>query len=205
MRSNPPGRLSHQMQALLEKTAGKGASLGEIIDFFSRRSHAALMVLFSVPLCLPVGIPVLTTALGLTLACVGLFLALGREPRLPQVLRAKTVSHEKLAHIVERLVWITSRMERWLHPRLLALATNGPVIRLHGVFAMAMALLSAVPVSLPFNNMVAALPILLLGLSLLERDGLLVIVSYLAAIPCLLYYFGLVFLGIEGFKHLMGL
>ena len=162
------------------------------------------MVFLSFPLCLPVGIPVLTTVLGLTLVFVSLSLVLGRKPWLPQVLRAKSVPHERLAHIVERLIRISRRMERWLHPRLLILVANRPVICLHGVFTIAMALLAAIPVSLPLNNMVAALPILLLGLSLLERDGALVIVSYLAAIPCILYYGGLAFLGVKGLEHLMG-
>ena len=205
MHDSAPGRLSHQMHALVEKMDGKDASLGEILGSFSRRSHAVLMVFLSFPLCLPVGIPVLTTALGLTLVFVGLFLALGREPWLPQRLRAKTISHERLTNIVDRLLRITKRIERWLHPRLLILATNGPVIRLHGVFAMVMALMAAIPISLPLNNMVAAVPVFLLGLSLLERDGILVIVSYVAAIPCVLYYAALAFLGLEGFEHLTGL
>jgi hypothetical protein len=40
-------------------------------------------------------------------------------------------------------------------------------------------------------------------ISLLEEDGLLVIVSYLAAIPFLLYYAALVFLGYAGFARFM--
>jgi hypothetical protein len=45
---------------------------------------------------------------------------------------------------------------------------------------MSMGLLAAVPHPLPFNNIVAALPILLLGYSLPEKDGIMGIVSYLA-------------------------
>jgi hypothetical protein len=77
------------------------------------------------------------------------------------------------------------------------------MMRIHGCFIMLLGLVAAIPLPLPFNNPVAAFPVLLLGISLLEEDGLLVIVSYLAAIPFLLYYAALVFLGYAGFARFM--
>ncbi len=76
-------------------------------------------------------------------------------------------------------------------------------MRFHGLFVVAMGLLAAIPLPLPFNDLVAAFPLLLLGFSLLERDGLMVIVSYLAAIPCLVYYGTLACLGQAGFSYLI--
>jgi len=38
------------------------------------------------------------------------------------------------------------------------------------VFVMSMGLVAAIPLPLPFINLVAAYPLLLLGLSLLEKD-----------------------------------
>ena len=192
------------MRALLEKADGKDMLFGEVLGSFSRRSHAVVMVFVSFPLCFPVGIPVLTTSFGLTLALVGLFLALGRNLWIPRRLRDKVVPYERLAHIVERLLRVAERIERWLHPRLLPLATNGPIMRVHGVFVLIMGLTAAIPIPLLGNNLVAALPTLLLGLALLERDGVLVIVSYVSSIACVLYYGALVYLGRAGFQHLMG-
>jgi hypothetical protein len=81
---------------------------------------------------------------------------------------------------------------------------NSKAIRLHGLFAMFMGLLAAVPLPLPFNNMVAALPILLLGFSLLEKDGVMAIISYFAAIPCFIYYGTLFHVGNAAFQRLLG-
>ncbi len=75
--------------------------------------------------------------------------------------------------------------------------------RIHGIFVMILGLVAAVPLPLPLNNLVAAFPVLLLGLSLLEKDGLAAIVSYLSAIPCLIYYGALLYLGYAGFEHLV--
>ena len=93
-------------------------------------------------------------------------------------------------------------MERWFHPRLFILGSNGPIVRLHGSVILLVGLIETLPLPFPFHNMVAAVPALLLGLSLLERDGILVVVSYLSAIPALIYYGGLLFLGREGLKFL---
>jgi hypothetical protein len=193
------------MRAVLEKADGKDIEFGAIISAFSRRSHAALFVFLSFPLCIPVGIPVLTTILGLTLGMVGFLLAIGREIWMPKSIAAKVVPYKKLANAIERLLRTSRRMERWFHPRLLFFSTNSRMIRIHGLFIMLMGLTAAIPLPLPFNNLVAALPVLLLGLSLLERDGVLVIVSYLTSIPCFIYYGTLLYFGHVGFERLMRL
>jgi hypothetical protein len=199
-----PYGLSRQMLAILEKADGNDMALGKIIATLSPRSHAVLIVFLSFPLCLPIGIPVLSTTLGVTLGFVGFLLAIGREIWIPKSIAAKVVPYKRLSNVIERLLRTSGRMERWFHPRMLFFSTSSRMIRIHGLFVMLMGLTAAVPLPLPFNNLVAALPILLLGLSLLERDGALVIVSYLASIPCFIYYSGLIYLGHAGFQRLMG-
>jgi hypothetical protein len=147
---------------------------------------------------------VLSTTLGLTLGLIGFLLAIGRDVWIPKFISIKSIPYKRLSSVIERLLRVSARMERWFHPRMLYLATNGKMMRIHGLFIMVMGLTASVPLPLPFNNLVAALPILLLGLSLLERDGLLVIISYLASIPCFIYYGALIYLGHAGFERLMG-
>jgi hypothetical protein len=197
-------KLSHQMMAILAKANGNEISLGTVIAILSRHNHAMLMVFLSFPLCLPVGIPVLSTTLGLTLGLVGFLLAIGREIWIPKSMAAKVIPYKRISSVIDRLLRASKRMERWFRPRMLFFATNSRMMRLHGIFIMLLGLTASIPLPLPFNNLVAAFPILLLGLSLLERDGALVIVSYLASIPCLIYYGALIYLGHAGFERLMG-
>jgi hypothetical protein len=196
--------LSLQMLSILEKAQGNDIALGSILETFSRSSHAALAVFLSFPLCLPVGIPVLTAILGLIVGLVGFLLAIGREIWLPKSISAKGIPYKSLSHVIERLLRASNRMERWFHPRMLFLATNSQMIRVHGLFIMILGLIASFPIPLPLNNLVAGFPILLLGLSLLEEDGLLVIVSYLASIPCFIYYGALGYFGYAGFQRLLG-
>lgn len=179
--------------------------LGKILEILSRHGHALLLVFLSFPLCLPVGIPVLSTTLGLSLAFIGLLLCIGEHLRLPRYLAARTIPYKRLLNVIERLIRVADRMERLFHPRLLPVAMNTKLVRIHGLFAISMGLLAAVPLPLPLNNMVAAMPILLLGFSLLEKDGVMVITSYVAAIPCFLYYGTLTYVGYAGFQRLIGM
>jgi hypothetical protein len=197
------GGLSHQMLAVLAKADGNSIALGSIVTSLDQCSHAMLIVFLSFPLCLPVGIPVLSTTLGLTLGLIGFLLAIGRDIWIPKFIAAKVIPYRRLSYVIERLLRASKRMERWFHPRMLFIATNGKMLRIHGLFIMLMGITASVPIPIPFNNLVAALPILLLGLSLLERDGLLVIVSYMSSILCFVYYGALFYLGHAGFERLM--
>jgi hypothetical protein len=196
--------LSRQMLSILEKADGSGITLGTIIAALSRQSHAVLIVFLSFPLCIPVGVPVLSTTLGIALGLVGFLLAIGRDVWIPKTMAEKFISYKNLSYVIQRLLRASKRMERWFHPRMLFFATNGQMLRVHGIFVMLMGLTAAIPLPLPFNNLVAALPILILGLSLLEQDGVLVIVSYMASIPCFIYYGALIYFGHVGFERLMG-
>jgi hypothetical protein len=196
--------LTNQMLALLDKADGKSINLGTVVSAVSSRGHAMLIILLSFPLCLPVGIPILSSTLGLALGLVGLLGGIGCEIRVPKSIAAKEITYSRLSYVIERLLRISAWIDRWFRPRIPFLATNSAMIRIHGFFVMFLGVLAAVPLPLPFNNMVAALPILLLGISLLEKDGLLAVVSYLAAIPVLIYYGALVYLGYAGFERLMG-
>jgi len=196
--------LTTRMMVLLERADGKSIDFGTVISVVSDGSHAVLMVLLSFPLCIPVSIPVLSTSLGLALGLVGFLMAVGREIWIPKRIAAKVVPYERLSHFIRRLLHVSSRIDRWFHPRMSFFAKNSSIMRIHGVAVMLLGLMAAIPLPLPFNNLVAAFPILLLGFSLLEKDGLLVIISYIAAIPFFIYYGALLYLGNAGFRHLMG-
>jgi hypothetical protein len=197
--------LTHRMMVLLEKADGNSIDSGTVISVVSGGSHAVLMVFLSFPLYIPAGIPVLSTSLGLALSLVGFLMASGRAIWIPKRIAAKVVPYDRLSHVIEHLPGVSSRTDRWFHPRMPFFAKNSSMMRVHGIGVMLLGLVSAVPLPLPFNNFVAAFPVLLLGLSLLEKDGLLAIVSYIATIPFFIYYSALLYLGNAGFRHLIGL
>jgi hypothetical protein len=192
---DPPITLSEEIRALLHKADGKPMALGAIIKSFPRRSHAMLLVFLSFPLCLPVGIPILTTLLGPAVAFVALFLLFGRTPWLPRRFRERPIPYARLESACNRLLRTLKRLERWLHPRIEVLSGNVHIVRIHALVILFLALVISIPLPILFANLVAALPIFLIALGLLERDGHFIIAGYIAVVPTAAFYVGLVLLG----------
>jgi len=190
---------------LLAKADGGDVRLGEIFEPFPVRGHAFMIVLFSFPLSLPIAPPFLGGPFGLVLAFLGLYLALGRKPRLPRFLRERPIPSHRFHGFVRKLIRVAKMLESFLRPRILLLTSMPWVRRCHAIYILLMALLLALPVPLPvpFSNTVVALPIFLTGLGLLERDGFFVLLGYAAALPCIIYYGGIVWLGQEGVEMLL--
>jgi hypothetical protein len=196
--------LSGQLLGVLEKAAGNDMELGTVVATLSRQSHSVLLVFLSFPLCIPIGIPLFSTTLGLMLGLVGYLLLIDRSIWIPKSFAAKLIPYSALSRVIGKLLRVSRWAERFFHPRMPFFVKDRRMLRMHGFFVLVLGLAAAVPLPLPFNNLVAALPILLLGFSLLENDGLLVIVSYLASIPFFIYYSALIYLGHAGFERLMG-
>ena len=197
-----PG-LSEELRVLVGELQNTDVSYNAVLRRLSRGGHAFLLVLLSFTLCFPVGIPVVTTLLGLLCAMVGLFLFLGQPPWLPKKLRNRIISREKFTHQMDRLVKVITALERLLHPRLPWIAENRYFHRMHGLYVFMMGLIAAIPLPLPLGNFVAAFPILLMGLGIAERDGVFILVAYFAGIPCFLYYGALAVLGFEGVQRIL--
>jgi hypothetical protein len=194
--------LSKDFDALLRQAGGRPMTVGTMMDSLALRGDAFLLLFFSLPLCLPVGIPVLTTILGPVLVFVSFFLLLGRRTWLPKRVRDHEVPFERMESMIRRMTPLVLRIEKHLYPRLLALSEPGLAVRVHAAYILVLALVVSLPMPILFANLVAAVPILLLSLGLIKRDGLFIIAAYVAVIPCVALYASLALLGIQGMEHL---
>jgi hypothetical protein len=197
---DPPITLSEEIRALLRKADGKPMAFGTIIGSFPRRSHAMLLVFLSFPMCLPVTIP-----LGILVAYVAIFLFVGKPPWIPKRLRERNITYARLESVSNRLLRTLAKLERWLHPRLEVISGNTHAIRIHAATIFLLSLIVLFPIPILFGNMVAAIPIFLIALGLLERDGYFILGGYAAISVTVAYYGGLAFLGGEGIQRLLGL
>jgi len=59
---------------------------------------------------------------------------------------------------------------------------------MNGILLAFLSVLLALPLPIPMSNMLAAIPIVLIALALLEDDGLYLAAGYLAAIPCAVFF-----------------
>lgn len=144
-------------------------SVSEILDHLRDRAFGLLLFVFALPNVVPVGIPGVSTVLGLPLILLSFQLLIGkRTPWFPRWIRRRALSRPRLAVALSHAQPHISRMERLLRPRLLFL--TGPLgERLLALIALTLAIILALPI--PFANWPPALAIVLLSLALTERDG----------------------------------
>jgi hypothetical protein len=111
---------------------------------------------------------------------VGVQLLFGRnEPWLPKFLGRRGPHRRAMARFRDRLgPWLT-RLERVVKPRAHALLDHPVASAFTGLNLVLLGLLLSLPI--PFTNVVFALLLLLFALALLERDGRLLAVAWVAS------------------------
>ncbi|MCK5943156.1 MAG: exopolysaccharide biosynthesis protein [Planctomycetes bacterium] len=182
------------MDHLLACTEGEDSvAVGDIVEAFGARAFGPLLLLPALVGILPVGaIPVLPTVMGVFIVLVAVQRVFGRgQPWLPRVLRERSVARSKLADAFGKGRKWARRLDRITRPRLRALA-RGPMEVVVAVAVIGMGCLMPPLELIPFGVMLPASAVLVLGLALTGRDGVLVLVGLpfcAAAIALPIWYF----------------
>lgn len=151
-------------------------ALGKLLDGLGQRGFGVLLFLAIPPSFFPgvaaiIGSPVVIL--------VGLHL-LFRRPHvwLPGFLAERGPHRELIIRFERRFDPWLMRLERWIRPRWQGLIDH-PLSGIYtGLLLILLGFLLALPI--PFTNVLFALLLLLIALALLERDGRLLLVSWLA-------------------------
>ncbi|MDP3257988.1 MAG: exopolysaccharide biosynthesis protein [Bosea sp. (in: a-proteobacteria)] len=152
---------------------GDRIAVGSLVAALKDRAYALLVVLLGLPNCLPMPPPI-PLVCGLVLIFVALQMLTGRViPWLPPALLSRSIGKPVLTRAVDRAVPLLVRLERISRPRLTMLGSRYaiPVI---GLLILVLAL--GLVVAAPFIGQIPlGLAVCLVGLGLVERDGLLII------------------------------
>lgn len=191
----------------LQKKA-RGASFMRIDSIFSilaGKGYAALFIILSLPFCLPLQIPGFSTPFGLVLAFLALRYTFGKHLWWPKWVLGKKISGQKVEHLAEKLIDVVDYLKKISRPRMTFLTQNTLLHRLHGSIILTLSLLLLLPLPIPFTNMLTALPILCIGVGLLEDDGIFIIAGYVLSAICLIVFTSLAFLGKSAIDNMLGL
>ena len=170
---------SSLLEALVDDLPADGVRVGEIIDRLDTRAHGALLLLLALPMCVP-NVPGISTIFGILMIAPAMQLLLGRRLLwTPRQLRDATISGAGLSHALKRAIPMLKRLEMLLRPRLEGL-TRFPLTIVVGFQTLAMALILILPI--PFANWPPGMTVAMTALALLQRDGLLLLLTIPAAI-----------------------
>jgi hypothetical protein len=194
-------RLMTALGECAERAKSQPLSFGELIGSIGDRSYAFICLLISLPFLIPVSLGPISTAAGAAFLTLGWQMIRGREtPWLPKKLADAQLGERQLGLMLgacRRVLAVCSKLSReratgWVEGRR-GLAFAGWLIIAAGI-------LIAVPLpGLPLTNTIPALCIIFACVALLERDGLMLLVSlfwlvatlvYFAVIGWILYYVG---------------
>jgi len=162
--------------------------------------QASLLVLLAAPCLLP--IPGVGVVLSLGLALLGLALWLAPHSDLPPRLARLQLPREGATRSLALLAHFYERINHVTRPRMTALA--GPSARWWlGPMTVVMAVLIFLPI--PFGNLLPAVSLMLAGVALAARDGLLMLASLTTGAGALASSTALMMLGWRAAAALLGL
>lgn len=152
--------------------------LGDVLAGLGNRSFGMMLFIATLPAFIP--IPGLAGAIsGPLVMLVGLQLLVGlRRPWLPHAAAQRGPHREALIRFRDRLAPWLDRLERVVRPRSEGVLDVRIASCFTGLLLVLLGLLLSLPI--PFTNYVFGVLLLLFALALLERDGWLMLVAWVA-------------------------
>jgi len=188
-------RLSEILQSALSVNRGGHITVGELMSRIAERSYGMLLVLLALPTLIPVLPPGSAATIGLIYTIIGFQMLIGKKyPWLPERARNYRLSEKIVFKLRERGVSLFRVLERFTNSRWLLFGTD-VMLRLVALPVILMGIILFTP--LPFMNTVPALSVLLLGIGLLNKDGIFLLAGLLLSLSML----GIIYFGLDTLLH----
>lgn len=156
-------------------------TLFDIKAALQERGFGVLIIIFSLPLSVPIPVPPgYTTILSVPLILFALQLLFGFDsPWMPNWLERRSFQRSTLALLVGKTSPALKKIEKFMKPRM-SFIFYGPGEKILAFIMLLCALSIALP--LPLTNFIPAIGTTLISLGLMSRDGLLSILGVLLSL-----------------------
>ena len=169
---------SELLDDLVEAFPGESVSVGELLDRLDSRANGVVLLVLALPMCIP-NIPGISTIFGALMIAPALQLVLGsRTLWVPKRVRAWRVDCNALRRTFNAATPVLRRLEYLIKPRWSRL-TRFPITILVGLQTLFMAFVLILPI--PLGNWPPGMTVALTALALLQRDGVLMLLTTLAS------------------------
>lgn len=170
--------LSSLLASLCEKTSGETVTVEDMLNAVGRRSYGPILLLLGFLAISPLTIiPGATWVVALVTLVIAGQIVIGRNfPWVPRKALNVTFPRGALVKGVEIAQPYVQKVDRFLKPRL-PILTEPPFAQLVALVCIAAALITFPLGFIPFGPTLPGLAILLFGLGLTARDGLVLIIA----------------------------
>lgn len=175
---------SDVLRAVVDTAEGDTISIGRIIEAFGERAFGFVLILFSLPNCVPAP-PGIAGIVGTPVLIFGIQMMLGqRQPWLPGFILRRRVSTATFKRLIDMTEPRMKKLESYCRPRLPFLfGSFGD--RFVGLFAVLVALSVLIP--FPGTNFPPSIALVVVSVAVMEEDGYLLILGYLIGLAGLAY------------------
>jgi hypothetical protein len=182
--------LAEKMQATMDRLPPEGVTLVEIRDLIGREGMMLLTAFLTIIFLVPVSIPGVSTVFGGAILLLSFSRLLNRPVWLPDRLKRRPVSSEKLKSGMQRGMKWFRRLERISRPRRMRSLTSGAFMSFinNGALILGAVLLMAPFGLIPFSNTLPAIAILFFAIGLLQRDGVCILLGHLMNLATIIYF-----------------
>lgn len=180
---DPTDSLSRTFERTAAGITGPTITVRGLMELIGEQGLLLVCVFLSIPFLFPVAIPGTSTIFGILIGLIGFGVMANRLPWLPARLLDHGLQARHVVPVLRKGAEWAKRFERLVRPRGLLL-THGPTVnRFNGLMLIvaAASLLAPLPI-IPFSNTIPALGIALLALGMVERDGVLIVLGYVATL-----------------------
>ena len=160
---------------------------GMLIQFGDRSFGLMLIVVAAFSI-----IPFVSIVTGLIASIIGVQLILGmKKIVLPNFILDWNLSTQKVNKAIKLFAPKVEYLEKYIKPRWHF--TEAPIVdRINGIVIVILGVISAIP--LPLTNVAPAILIMIMGLGLIERDGIVQVVTFVGSLVALTMFSIFVFI-----------
>jgi len=177
------GRMSAsaRMAELAARLDGERVRISEVVEALGDTGLGLTLMLLMLPVFITIpGLPV-GMFFGFLVGVLGVQIMLGAHSlRLPAKIGQRSLPAAQVRRVLAGAVPWLQRAERWLRPGRVPGLTTPAMQRALGLVLIIQGLALAVPI--PFGNHPPALAVVILGMGLMERDGLAIAVGLVVSV-----------------------
>lgn len=170
--------IENNLKSILDQLDSHIWTIEELFIALKGKGYPSLVILFSLPFCQPIQIPGFSTPFGVILIFIGLRMIFGRHMWWPKWILKQKISTKLLKIVAEKSLHFFQFLRPFIYPRWCWLC-NEKFYYLHGGFVVTMGIYLALPLPIPLSNLLAAWALVLVGLGLVEEDGLFICFGYI--------------------------
>ena len=166
----------------------QGFTLDELFQRLGSRTWHLLLIVLPLPFITPIPLPGLSMPFGIAIAAIGVGLLLRRTPVLPVWVGRLRCPAGLFARVLVSTARQVSRLESCTRQRLGWLVEPTWTRMVVGPLIIVSGLLLAQPLPIPLSHALPAITIILTGVGLVQRDGLVLMIGHLAFAATLAFF-----------------